>query len=469
MSIPNKKDIFDYINEIGDIDGIEIYSTMSKEVDIHVEGKLNDKVYSKIIKKLSKKYEDVYRDTSGKNKFVDIGIRPFHRVNIIVDRSPTRVTTEIQETGTKIVFNAVLKNKNLNKFDNEESILGDEKLMNKLRKIFPNDRTIKSWVHTYYEQQKEFFDKFRNKDWDEFDVDGKDFVSWISEKIKNVAINGIQPVGKYTGWSPADIWAVKNGDQVKKEIEDTIGDMKYGTLAELNDKLRELISESRLVGISLKKIKNGSEADFKYFNVDLSKAVLPKEKNITEIDFEISMESSKDEGIIAKSEVNYENSPYVIYVGRAGNTNDTNIKVETNVSTSGARGGAAPKDMVIKTLKEFGRGVSFKNEYKLYPSNSEDFLKMEAKFKSFYDRINSKVVGVGNYEEFKKKIVKSFDSQDPKKIDVARSKLMQIHFFHDTMSIPKNKQKEFWIDILYLSLKVNRGKNQRFAPHGKIS
>lgn len=467
MTVPNKNNIVNYINEIGDIDGTEIYTTFGKEISIHVDGKVDYKFYSKLIKKFSKKYDDV--ESYGDRKYIGIGIRPFFKLSIIQEGVPPKVTTKVQETGTKIVFNAVLKNKIQSNFKTEDSIMSNKYIMTELRKIFPNDRAIKKWSHTYYEQQKEFFNEFRSKDWDEFDVDGEDFVAWISGKIKNVAVNGIQPVGKYTGWSPADIWAVKDRNKVKQEIEDTIGDMEYGTLAELNDKLRELINDRRLVGISLKKIKSGSDADFKYFNVDLSKAALPKEKQINGIDFEISMENSKDEGIIAGSEVEYNNSPYTIYVGRAGNSDNSNIKVETNVSTSGARGGAAPKDMVIKTLKEFGSGVSFKNEYNRYPSNAEQFESKSSKFESFYNRIRSKIVGVKNYEEFKGKIIKSFNSGDSKKIDVARSKLMQIHFFHDTMSIPKNKQEEFWIDILYLSLKVNKGKNQRFAPHGKIS
>ena len=58
-----------------------------------------------------------------------------------------------------------------------------------------------------------------------------------------------------------------------------------------------------------------------------------------------------------------------------------------------------------------------------------------------------------------------YRSNDQKIMSVAQSKLMQLHFFSDVLSKTKDKQEEFWTDLLYLSLKVGK----RFAPHGKLA
>ena len=64
------------------------------------------------------------------------------------------------------------------------------------------------------------------------------------------------------------------------------------------------------------------------------------------------------------------------------------------------------------------------------------------------------------YTEFQAHIISLFNERKY----VAQTKLMMLHFFHDTLKNNSNNP-EFWTDILYLGMKVGK----KFAPHAKIS
>ena len=80
-----------------------------------------------------------------------------------------------------------------------------------------------------------------------------------------------------------------------------------------------------------------------------------------------------------------------------------------------------------------------------------------------YNSLKTNINGTRDYAEFRSRILKMYRSDNSKSRAVAQSKLMQLHFFSDVLSI-KN-YAEFWTDLLYLSLKVGK----RFAPHGKLA
>ena len=67
----------------------------------------------------------------------------------------------------------------------------------------------------------------------------------------------------------SDIWAVRGMNSVKERIIKSITP-KHQHLIELNNILIELMENEELVGISLKKVNFGDNAEIHLYNVDLS-------------------------------------------------------------------------------------------------------------------------------------------------------------------------------------------------------
>ena len=113
--------------------------------------------------------------------------------------------------------------------------------------------------------------KFQSDKWDIFVYGKQDFVNFFKGQIKNVArsLDPLKPVGDYTTWSPSDIWAVYEMDKVKKEIAKNINP-KTQNLVELNNLLKNLFNEKKLIGLSLKKIASNKSATLKFVNIDTS-------------------------------------------------------------------------------------------------------------------------------------------------------------------------------------------------------
>ena len=118
------------------------------------------------------------------------------------------IPTEIQETGTTIILNAVLR-KNV-PFPNADSILEHEPTKKGLERVFGayKDRLGK-WTHTYFEQQRAILDvnRFKSSSWDEFKYGDESFTKFFESRIKEVTRRDGSKVVKYTEWNPSDIWA----------------------------------------------------------------------------------------------------------------------------------------------------------------------------------------------------------------------------------------------------------------------
>ena len=77
------------------------------------------------------------------------------------------IPTKIQEEGTTVIFNRVLiDNKS---FAEEEDIMKDPTTAKKLKEVFKEyEYRLPDWIHTYYQQQKQFLKIYKNSKWDKF-------------------------------------------------------------------------------------------------------------------------------------------------------------------------------------------------------------------------------------------------------------------------------------------------------------
>lgn len=376
------------------------------------------------------------------------------------------VPTAIQEAGSAFILTQVLKNNK--KFASAADIMNDNDTKKGLEKIFkaPYDKSVNEWIHSYFEHQKAFFKKFQPAQWDVFEHGGQDLMEFVKEQcqiVKEVTASGkLKDVGKYETWNPADIWAVKDKSQVKKQIDDAIQKDGTATLKELNNVLLNLMKNNKLIGLSLKKIDPKEKANFVYVNKDPKKIEFAQveEVKMSDITIEIKTEETVD-GMSQGGYVLF--GKYTINVIRTPGSGFSNLKYESVIKGSGGRGGAAPVDLVATMLKSKIPGHTYVNRHQDYPETADDFKNDKRNYERMYDSLKTHINGTKDYSEFRSRILKMYRSDNSKSRAVAQSKLMQLHFFSDVLS--NKKDAEFWTDLLYLSLKVGK----RFAPHGKLA
>ena len=203
--------------------------------------------------------EDEDEEIDKKTGKFEVVKRLFNTLTIKVEQlgEAGSVPTAKQEEGSAFILSQVLrKNK---KFTKASDILNDTETKNELEKIFGiHKKSISEWTHSYFEHQEAFFKKFQPSQWDIFEHGGQDFMSFIKQRaqiVKEITASGqVKDVGKYETWNPSDIWAVKDKNRVKKQIDAALQEDGTATLSEMNNVLLKLLSENKLIGLSLKKI-----------------------------------------------------------------------------------------------------------------------------------------------------------------------------------------------------------------------
>ncbi len=389
-----------------------------------------------------------------------------------VKEKGTVINTQVQEEGTTVILNQVLKHNK--KFTKPEDIMNDDKGSNntadKLRDVFKgyDDDKIEEWSHSYYEQQKEFLKKFDSPNWDVFRYDNQSFVKFFEKHIKNkVLAREMKPldlVKKYPEWNPSDIWAVYRMDKVKELIDKNITP-KTTNVMELNNLLINLFNDKKLIGLSLKKIAPNKEAKLKFVNITPANMKMAEIEKYKAKDIEFVVDNIFQGDAIATT-VKFDNGTYKIDIGHAGSRSQAgNLNFNTFIrATPGARGGLAPIVMLMKLFKDKGgSGITFKNDHNKYPTTSQQFIKESSTYEKYYKVVKPYFKKTQKYNQFEDYIINLYD-QGGKNIYIAQTKLMMLHFFHDALK-NNSKNPEFWTDILYLGMKVGEG----FAPHAKIS
>lgn len=375
------------------------------------------------------------------------------------------IPTKIQEKGTTIVFNQVLDKNKI--FEQEQDILGDVETKKKLLACFGKqwEGRLEDWTWSYFQQQKEFFDEYKDNKWSPFVYDNQNFVDFFKGLVKKVKTGNnepLKPLGTYETWNPSDIWAAYEMDKIKKEIDDNL--KPTIKLVELNNLLIKLFKDKRLVGLSLKKVLYGQDAKLKFVNTDTSKMKLGDIEEYTIKDIKLQIDNICT-GETVTTYVKYgSNNDYAVNINNPSKSRGTNLSFNTHIkATPAAQGGQAPVALVEKLLRRKpGSSATYINDWHKFPKDVDTFHKESGKYEKMYNVVKKHIGKPLDWEEFKLFIGKMY--VDDKKIFVARAKLMHLHFFYDAIN-NYGSNSEFWTDLLYLGMKVG----ERFAPHAKIS
>ena len=470
MQASDDINIFNFFNKIKYIDsfiiddieftkdGVEItFKSRDNYGEQEVEVKINDLLEKNFTSPPKVEFNGI---KNGKYKFL---IKTTQSYN-------NNPTASQHEKGSIWIFNKVLKNKNPKaKFSTIQDIKTHHDY-DELKKAFggevPND-----WLESYLKQQKKMFEIYASPDWDEFKYSGSNsFMDYIKDKAKSLGIK------KYADWTPADIWIVKNQKLIEEEINDELsknGVIPTQTINELNDILRRLFREKKVVGISLKKI-SGKESKFEEVNIRISTddRTLRRQKNsynvpkskikiLLDLSYSTLKKSFGTQDLTVKLGNNYK---FQIKHLSGNDRNFDNLKFEgTPIGSSSARGGKAPTEMVVELMKN--NGVIFKNDHNNYPKNLKQFEEQQQKYLKMFNKIKSHITtNIKNDNEFISNFLKMFSSGQ-KNIIIANSKLMQLEFISKILEItPSSKYEEFWTDMFWIS--IRKGKN--FGPHGKL-
>ena len=397
-------------------------------------------------------------------------------IDFDVDESEVKfkgaIPAYVHEEGTTYMLNAALQDDV--KFADfkkgkEKHILADGQpvensdVYRKLMKLFGPKYNFRlpQWIWTFYQQQKEWLDKYSHREWEPFIYGTGDFVKYFEKHMKDMKRASGVDAGDYTTWSQSDIWAVRGMTKVRNDLD---RQLKRGSLIEMNNILINLLEDEELVGISLKMVNPGENAELHLHNVETS-SILKDLKSFSKIE-EYGMNDIEFrynniwEGETSYMPTNVYIGPgkkYAINIQRAGNR----IGFDTQIKGAAAQGGQTPIDMVVDILK----GTGFKKEQNTYPQTPEALVE-ESKYEKMYEFVTKKVNGAPTYNEFQLRLDKLYQ----KKKKLAIVKLMHLAFWYDALtnySSPNDKSAEFWTDLLYTGMKIKPGR--QFAPHAKIS
>ena len=409
-----------------------------KVVDVNLKTFLNQNLKGKV-------YNVRFRETSKKTG----------------SKAPDAMTTEMQEKGSKYVFEYVLENKKSG-YTNLQSFKSDQKMVDGLKKIYPD--VDDDWFDVFYKQHKVILDKFAGSQITKFDHSGKgSFMNKITEIInKNFGI------AKKDNWNPADIWGVRGSskDVIIKVEEAVYGSRDSQTIQQLNSLMRGMYKSKELVGISLKKT-SGKEALWEEYNIEQLTLNEINDYKYNEINIIYNLKATAATQALDTA-VQLRQSGGGAEYNFQITSNDTsrdsqNLKFESKpIGSAKARGGKAQIKAVEALLDDNGVG-GYKNRHQNYPKNIEEFGQSKKHYENMFNNIRTKVTtDCKDGDEFVEVIVKIFVGEKPW---VAQSKLMQLTFLDHALKVsPKKKYTEFWTDMLFISIK----KGDRFGPFGKL-
>jgi len=387
--------------------------------------------------------------------------------------SRKQTPTQYQEKGTTDVFNNVLdRNK---QYKSIEDMRKDGTLMKDLRDTFSGktakknvgDHTdkIDDWMNTFFSQQDLFLmGKYAPSKWSKFEYHKQDWVAFWSDFIKKVKTKEGNPVGDYTTWNPSDIWAVYDKGKVNTDIDNAFkadkGDPKLSTL---NNLLINLMAESKLVGISLKKIE-GTGAHIEEMNISPKTMKLAEviQLKMSDIDLELDniVQQEKVTTYIKFAQT------HTMNINLGDKKKPGNLSFNTQIKGTAAQGGQAPVAQVIKLLHSNGASREFTNEHGKYPKDVNLFWDKSDNWEEKYNFVKQKSNSTSweAWKDFESYITGFYKDKKPQ---LAITKLMQIDFYYDAFKNFSSNQNlaDFFIALLHLGMKVG----DRFAPHAKIS
>ena len=378
--------------------------------------------------------------------------------------------TRMQELGSAVVFRHVIsKNKN---FGSAKEIAADKKLYGELLKIWQEyglDVVDMSWLESFYKQQKALISEISKPTVHEYNRENgfMDFISKI--------VNREFKISKKDNWDPADIWLIRHEDRAKKIIKRIV--KKSGTVDEFNSVMRSLFhnlnkdpSKPAVYGISLKKIGSGDA------RIELSNHTQDFFASLDQIHMTY-LHTVCDLSITTKDGVrtlgtqdskfvveNGEKASYSFQIKANDSKKVSGLKYEpTMKGASAARVGKATTKHVVDKMQTPYYGKTFDKSSSAYPQTAAEFEREESTYKTRIANVISKAhvtSNVKNVEEAIDNLYTTFGTQP----HVANSKLQQITWLEQILSLPKEKLDSFATDMVFLAKK----EGTRYGPFAKI-
>ena len=422
------------------------------------------------------------------NKFRRLGVprtdsQPQKGVGFIVGDHPVHIIssgasgglqaaqiTRMQELGSAVVFRYVIShNKNYN---NAREIAADTKLYGELLEIWQEyglDVVDMSWLESFYKQQKALLSEISRPTVHEYNRENG-FMKFIS-KIVSDEFN----ISKKDNWDPADIWLIRHEDRAKKIIERIV--KKSGTIDEFNSVMRSLFhnvkrdaSKPAIYGISLKKVGSGDA------RIELANHTQDFFDSLAQIHM-VYLHTVCDLSITTKAGVRTfgtQDSKFVVENGEKG-TYSFQVKANDSKKISGlkyeptmkgataARVGKATVELVVDKMSNSYYGKTFDKASASYPQTSAAFEREESKYRTRISNVISYAHVTSNVKDVDEAIDNfyiTFGSQP----HVANSKLQQITWLEQILSLPKEKLDSFATDLVFIAKK----EGTRYGPFAKI-
>tara|TARA_B100000676_G_scaffold203128_1_gene199371 strand:- start:58 stop:1383 length:1326 start_codon:yes stop_codon:yes gene_type:complete len=318
------------------------------------------------------------------------------------------------------------------------------------------------------------------------------FMEWVADYVKKEF-----KIQRKDNWNPADVWLIKNQRKHRLEI---IEAMKGPTtkrrkgaveanLIQFNDLFRELFKKKEIMGISLKKV-SGGEAKWKEVNVteEYFKGIEAIEMSYTsskckfgpgavtasqeergrrklELPTKAGMFSMETQETMISLTDTANNIKYEIQIKANDNSKFDNLKYEPkDKSNPSARLGKATGSYVDDLVEFYGiRG--WKRKWQDYPQNKTQFNEREQnKYLGMIKELKSDGVDIGNVTPLEAVINIRETFSRTSQPQTANSKLMQITWLYNLLSLSTKKRNKMLTDIIYLAEKSGR----RYGPYGKL-
>ena len=318
------------------------------------------------------------------------------------------------------------------------------------------------------------------------------FMEWVADYVKKEF-----KIQRKDNWNPADVWLIKNQRKHRLEI---IEAMKGPTtkrrkgaveanLIQFNDLFRELFKKKEIMGISLKKV-SGGEAKWKEVNVteEYFKGIEAIEMSYTsskckfgpgavtasqeergrrklELPTKAGMFSMETQETMISLTDTANNIKYEIQIKANDNSKFDNLKYEPkDKSNPSARLGKATGSYVDDLVEFYGiRG--WKRKWQDYPQNKTQFNEREQnKYLGMIKELKSDGVDIGNVTPLEAVINIRETFSRTSQPQTANSKLMQITFLYNLLSLSTKNRNKMLTDMIYLAEKSGR----RYGPYGKL-
>ena len=397
--------------------------------------------------------------------------------------------TAMQEKATALISKRSFVD-NIN-FTSHLDIIKDQKTVKGLKEIFVKDRVQlfnykspfsqkieENWFKTFYKQNERILKEFSNAQFTVFDRDDKDgFMMWFMKTIRDYF-----KISNKDSYNPADIWLIHkrdvNREVILKELEGPKGTQ---TIEELNQIMRKLYKERKVVGLSLKLI-SGSQAKYQEVNLDdkFFKAVENKkgefDYNLLKVKFDLSTYGKGKSGGFTTQDA-------VLTLGIKGteiakfqvkgNTTSrlSNLKIEGTGKGEAARLGKAHLALVTKLTAGKPYKAKFMNNATNEPTSKSEFDNRAKEFERMYIELerNMKQKGIPletkiMSKDFIKNMRIAFEGRTPW---IANSKLLQLRFLHMVSKFKKDEIHEYMTDLIFLCQKIGRNVFP-FGPFGKL-